>query len=146
MASFGWLWKNMTKGSLGLKDCRLPVFCGWGNLRKTMIRKFPRYMNLLAWHHYPLHAASYVSAEWPEEVNRMMSQATPNVLCVHAGLYSEFGITTGRTLERLGCEKSTLKISRSHFSHWDTWYMDPKHMEWMSQEVGEIADVLLFLM
>jgi proline iminopeptidase len=96
----------------------------------------PRYMELLGEHHYPFHVLRMSPAEWPEEVNRMMSQVNPNVYVYMQG-YSEFGITQGATLEGWDVKNQlknitvpTLVIGGTH----DT--MDPKHMEWMSQEVA----------
>jgi proline iminopeptidase len=73
--------------------------------------------------------------EWPEEINRMMGQVNPNVYVYMQG-YSEFGITSGASLEGWDVKNQlknitvpTLVIGGTH----DT--MDPKHMEWMSKEV-----------
>ncbi|WP_075350445.1 proline iminopeptidase-family hydrolase [Algoriphagus marinus] len=95
----------------------------------------PRYMELLGEHHYPQHVLRRPSAEWPEEINRMMGQVNPNVYVYMQG-YSEFGITSGASLEGWDVKDQlksitvpTLVIGGTH----DT--MDPKHMEWMSTEV-----------
>jgi proline iminopeptidase len=96
----------------------------------------PRYMELLGEHHYPQHVLRRPAAEWPEEINRMMSQVNPNVYVYMQG-YSEFGITPGASLKGWDIRNQlknitvpTLVVGATH----DT--MDPKHMEWMSKEVG----------
>ena len=58
----------------------------------------PRYMELLGEHHYPQHVLRMPPNEWPEEINRMMSQVNPNVYVFMQG-YSEFGITPGASLK-----------------------------------------------
>lgn len=96
----------------------------------------PRYMELLGKHHYPQHVLRRPPAEWPEEINRMMSQVNPNVYVFMQG-YSEFGITPGASLKGWDIKNQlkkitvpTLVVGATH----DT--MDPKHMEWMSKEVA----------
>lgn len=96
----------------------------------------PRYMELLGEHHYPQHVLRRPPAEWPEEINRMMSQVNPNVYVFMQG-YSEFGITPGASLKGWDIKNQlkkitvpTLVVGATH----DT--MDPKHMEWMSKEVA----------
>ena len=95
----------------------------------------PRYMELLGEHHYPQHVLRRPPAEWPEEINRMMSQVNPNVYVFMQG-YSEFGITPGASLKGWDVKNQlknitvpTLVVGATH----DT--MDPKHMEWMSKQV-----------
>jgi proline iminopeptidase len=96
----------------------------------------PRYMELLGEHHYPQHVLRMPPNEWPEEINRMMSQVNPNVYVYMQG-YSEFGITPGASLKGWNIKDQlknitvpTLVVGATH----DT--MDPKHMEWMSKEVA----------
>nr|MCU0400928.1 proline iminopeptidase-family hydrolase [Algoriphagus sp.] len=96
----------------------------------------PRYMELLGEHHYPQHVLRRPPNEWPEEINRMMSQVNPNVYVFMQG-YSEFGITPGASLKGWDIKNQlkkitvpTLVVGATH----DT--MDPKHMEWMSKEVA----------
>ncbi len=96
----------------------------------------PRYMELLSQHHYPQHVLRRPSNEWPEEINRMMSQVNPNVYVLMQG-YSEFGITPGASLKGWDIRNQlknitipTLVVGATH----DT--MDPKHMEWMSTQVA----------
>ena len=96
----------------------------------------PRYMELLMEHHYPQHVLRRPPNEWPEEINRMMSQVNPNVYVFMQG-YSEFGITSGASLKGWNIKNQlkniavpTLVVGATH----DT--MDPKHMEWMSKQVA----------
>lgn len=96
----------------------------------------PRYMELLGEHHYPQHVLRMPPKEWPEEINRMMSQVNPNVYVYMQG-YSEFGITPGASLKGWDIRNQlknitvpTLVVGSTH----DT--MDPKHMEWMSKQVS----------
>lgn len=96
----------------------------------------PRYMELLGEHHYPQHVLRRPPNEWPEEINRMMSQVNPNVYVFMQG-YSEFGITPGASLKGWDIKDQlkditvpTLVVGATH----DT--MDPKHMEWMSKQVA----------
>ena len=96
----------------------------------------PRYMELLMEHHYPQHVLRRPPNEWPEEINRMMSQVNPNVYVFMQG-YSEFGITPGASLKGWEIKNQlknitipTLVVGATH----DT--MDPKHMEWMSKQVA----------
>lgn len=96
----------------------------------------PRYMELLGEHHYPQHVLRRPPSEWPEEINRMMSQVNPNVYVFMQG-YSEFGITPGASLKGWDIKDQlkditvpTLVVGATH----DT--MDPKHMEWMSKQVA----------
>ena len=95
----------------------------------------PRYMELLSEHHYPQHVLRRPPNEWPEEINRMMSQVNPKVYVYMQG-YSEFGITPGASLKGWDIRDQlksitvpTLVVGATH----DT--MDPKHMEWMSKEM-----------
>lgn len=96
----------------------------------------PRYMELLMEHHYPQHVLRRPPNEWPEEINRMMSQVNPNVYVFMQG-YSEFGITSGASLKGWDIKDQlknitvpTLVVGATH----DT--MDPNHMEWMSKQVA----------
>jgi proline iminopeptidase len=74
------------------------VFTELMEIEKNNDFENPRYMELLGEHHYPYHVLRMPSAEWPEEVNRMMGQVNPNVYVYMQG-YSEFGITSGASLE-----------------------------------------------
>lgn len=111
------------------------VFAELMEIEKNNDFENPRYMELLGEHHYPQHVLRMPPGEWPEEINRMMGQVNPNVYVYMQG-YSEFGITSGASLEGWDVKDQlknisvpTLVIGGTH----DT--MDPKHMEWMSKEV-----------
>lgn len=111
------------------------VFAEVMEIEKNNDFENPRYMELLGEHHYPQHVLRRPPNEWPEEINRMMSQVNPNVYVFMQG-YSEFGITPGASLKGWDIRDQlknitvpTLVVGATH----DT--MDPKHMEWMSKEV-----------
>ncbi|SFN61677.1 proline iminopeptidase [Algoriphagus ornithinivorans] len=112
------------------------VFAEIMEIEKNMDFENPRYMELLEVHHYPQHVLRMPAGQWPEEINRMMTQVNPDVYIYMQG-YSEFGITPGASLEGWDVREKlktitvpTLVVGGSH----DT--MDPKHMEWMSKQVG----------
>lgn len=111
------------------------VFAELMEIEQNMDFENPRYMELLGEHHYPQHVLRMPPNEWPEEINRMMSDVNPNVYVYMQG-YSEFGITPGASLkgwdikdELKNITVPTLIVGATH----DT--MDPAHMEWMSTEV-----------
>jgi proline iminopeptidase len=111
------------------------VFSELMEIEKNNDFENPRYMELLGEHHYPLHVLRMPPGEWPEDINRMMSQINPNVYVYMQG-HSEFGITPGASLKGWDVKAKlkdinvpTLVIGGTH----DT--MDPKHLEWMSKEV-----------
>lgn len=95
----------------------------------------PRYGELLFEHYYPEHVLRMPPNEWPESILRTFKHLNPQVY-VHMQGHSEFGISGDATLkdwdvkERLNeLTVPTLVIGAEH----DT--MDPKHLEWMSNEV-----------
>lgn len=95
----------------------------------------PRYNELLFEHHYTEHILRMPLNEWPEAINRAFTHLNPEVYIYMQG-YSEFGITGDATLknwdvkDRLkNIKVPTLVIGATHDS------MDPKHMEWMAEEV-----------
>lgn len=95
----------------------------------------PRYMQLLAEHHYPFHVLRKPMNEWPVLAVKTMEHVNPNVYVFMQG-HSEFGITPGASLkgwdvkaELKNIAVPTLVIGATH----DT--MDPAHMEWMSKEL-----------
>ncbi len=111
------------------------VFAEIMEIEKNMDFENPRYMELLEVHHYPQHVLRMPAGQWPEEIDRMMTQVNPDVYIYMQG-YSEFGITPGASLEGWDVREKlktitvpTLVVGGSH----DT--MDPKHMEWMSKQV-----------
>ena len=96
----------------------------------------PRYAELLYQHFYTEHVLRMPLDQWPDPVNRAFAK-------INAGLYvtmqgpSEFGIVGNAKLRNWDRSKDlskitvpTLMIGGAH----DT--MDPKHMEWMGNEVG----------
>ena len=95
----------------------------------------PRYNELLFEHHYTEHVLRIPVEEWPEAINRSFKHLNPEVY-VHMQGYSEFGVTGDATLKDWDRTDDisritvpTLVIGSGH----DT--MDPKHMEWMANEV-----------
>jgi len=111
------------------------VFAEVMEIEKSGDFENPRYMELLGEYHYPQHVLRKPMDEWPEEITRMMSQVNPNVYVFMQG-HSEFGITPGASLEGWDVRDQlstitipTLVVGGEH----DT--MDPKHMEWMAQEI-----------
>ncbi len=93
----------------------------------------PRYMELLWPHFYTQHLLRLPLEQWPDAVNRSFAKMNQEVYVTMQGP-SEFGIS-GK-LENWDVSSRlpditvpTLTIGAAH----DT--MDPKHMEWMSQQV-----------
>jgi proline iminopeptidase len=93
----------------------------------------PRYMELLIPNFYTQHLLRMPPEQWPEPINRAFAHANRKVYVPMQGP-SEMG-ASGR-LEKWDRSKDlgqiavpTLTIGATH----DT--MDPKHMEWMSQQV-----------
>lgn len=102
----------------------------------------PKYEELVTTHYYTEHVLRMPLEEWPEPLNRAMKHLNPNIYIFMQG-YSEFGVTGNASLkgwdvsERLKeISVPTLVIGAAH----DT--MDPKYMEWMSNEIPN-ADFLL---
>lgn len=95
----------------------------------------PRYMELLMEHYYTEHLLRMPVDKWPQSVNLAFRHMNPEIYVYMQGP-SEFGITSEATLstwdisgELPGISVPTLVIGAG----FDT--MDPKHMEWMSEEV-----------
>jgi len=95
----------------------------------------PRYATLVQQHYYTKHVLRKPIAEWPEFINRGFKHLNPNIYIYMQG-YSEFGVTGNASLkgwdvsDRLPEIKvPTLMIGGKY----DT--MDPKYMEWMSEQV-----------
>ncbi|MEN9347830.1 MAG: hypothetical protein RLZZ77_1341 [Bacteroidota bacterium] len=93
----------------------------------------PRYMELLNPHFYQHHICRIPMDKWPEPMNRSFAQINSSLYVTMQGP-SEFGIA-GRLSnwdvsgQLKDIQKPTLVIGATH----DT--MDPKHMEWMSQQL-----------
>ena len=95
----------------------------------------PRYLELLINYHYTEHVLRMPVAEWPEVVNRMFKHLNQEVYVYMQG-HSEFGITGNATLKDWDIKSELSKITVPTLvigAKYDT--MDPKHMEWMSDEV-----------
>jgi proline iminopeptidase len=93
----------------------------------------PRYMELLTPHHYEKHIMRFPQAEWPEPAARSFKRLNYPIYLQMQGP-SELGaggnlVNWDRSADLGQITVPTLVIGATH----DT--MDPKHMEWMSQQV-----------
>lgn len=95
----------------------------------------PRYTELLMTHYYSKHALRLPLEEWPKSVELAFQHLNPKIYLYMQGP-SEFGMAGNATLknwdvsDRLKTINTpTLVIGATH----DT--MDPKHMEWMANEL-----------
>lgn len=93
----------------------------------------PRYMQLLMPAHYELHILRMPADQWPDPVQRAFKHLNPKVYVPMQGP-SELGasgklLEWDRTADLKNITVPTLTIGAAH----DT--MDPKHMEWMSQQL-----------
>lgn len=93
-----------------------------------------RYTDLLMEHHYVHHVLRLPAAEWPDPVNRSFAHVNPEIYVPMQGP-SELGASGklenwDRTGDLSRITVPTLVIGAAH----DT--MDPKHMEWMANEVA----------
>lgn len=93
----------------------------------------PRYMELLTKYFYTKHVLRMPPAQWPDPVNRAFKHANNQIYVLMQGP-SEFGASGrlekwDRTADLKNLKVPTLVIG----AQYDT--MDPKHMEWMSNEV-----------
>ena len=95
----------------------------------------PKYAELVMQYYYTEHVLRMPLEEWPEPVNRAFKHLNPNIYIFMQG-YSEFGVTGNASLKGWDVSNRlkeiavpTLVIGAAH----DT--MDPKYMEWMSNEV-----------
>jgi proline iminopeptidase len=95
----------------------------------------PKYEELVSTYYYTEHVLRMPLEEWPDPVNRTFKHYNSNIYVFMQG-YSEFGVTGNASLK--GWDVSdrlknlvvpTLVIGAAY----DT--MDPKYMEWMSNEV-----------
>jgi len=96
----------------------------------------PRYMELLMEHYYTEHLLRMPVDKWPQSVNLAFRHMNPEVYVYMQGP-SEFGMYGDATLKNWDVTQElpditvpTLVIGAGH----DT--MDPKHMEWMSEQVA----------
>ncbi len=95
----------------------------------------PRYMELLMEHYYTEHLLRMPVDQWPQSVNLAFRHMNPEIYVYMQGP-SEFGMYGDATLKHWDFTRDlpeikvpTLVIGAGH----DT--MDPKHMEWMSEQV-----------
>lgn len=95
----------------------------------------PRYMELLMEHYYTEHLLRMPVESWPQSVNMAFRHMNPEVYVYMQGP-SEFGITSDASLFDWDVSKELSTISIPTLvigANYDT--MDPKHLEWMSEEV-----------
>jgi proline iminopeptidase len=95
--------------------------------------KNPRYMELLIPSHYEKHLLRRPASEWPEPVNRAFAHLNEKIYIPMQGP-SELGasgklVKWDRSADLKSIRVPTLVIG----AQYDT--MDPKHMEWMSQQI-----------
>jgi proline iminopeptidase len=95
----------------------------------------PKYTDLLFKYYYTEHILRKPLDQWPESITRAFKHLNPNVYVYMQG-QSEFGITGQATLKNwdVTSRLKTLTIPTLAIgAKYDT--MDPKHMEWISNEV-----------
>ena len=95
----------------------------------------PRYSELIYTHYYPKHVLRMPLEDWPNPVNRALSNINYDMYLAMQGP-SEFGVvgnaklkTWDRKSDLINISVPTLAIGGAH----DT--MDPKQMEWIANEV-----------
>jgi len=93
----------------------------------------PRYMELLIPNHYQQHVLRMPWDEWPEALKRAFDHVNPKVYVPMQGP-SELG-ASGKLADwdRTGDLKKITVPTLTIGARYDT--MDPKHMEWMSQQL-----------
>jgi proline iminopeptidase len=95
----------------------------------------PRYNELLFTHFYPEHVLRLPLDEWPNPVNRAFANINPELYVTMQGP-SEFGVAGDAKIKNWDIRDQLSKISVPVLTiggAYDT--MDPKHMEWISNEV-----------
>jgi proline iminopeptidase len=95
----------------------------------------PKYTELVTTYYYPEHVIRMPIEEWPESINRTFNHLNPNIYIYMQG-YSEFGVTGNASLKGWDVSEKlkNLKVPTLTIgAKYDT--MDPKYMEWMSNEV-----------
>ena len=95
----------------------------------------PRYLELITEHYYTRHIIRLPQDEWPDPIVRGFNHLNPDVYVTMQGP-SEFGIKGDATLKNWDIKDRLHEISVPTLTigaEYDT--MDPKHMEWISQEV-----------
>ncbi|GGW34755.1 proline iminopeptidase-family hydrolase [Arenibacter certesii] len=95
----------------------------------------PRYTELIHTHYYPKHVLRMPLDEWPEEVNKAMSNINEDLYVTMQGP-SEFGVVGDAKLKNWDITTELSKITIPTLTiggEYDT--MDPKHMAWIATEV-----------
>lgn len=103
----------------------------------------PRYEELLMKYYYTQHILRKPLEEWPEVMNRGFSHLNPKIYIYMQG-YSEFGMTENATLKNWDVSNRLKEISVPTLvigGKYDT--MDPKYMEWMSNQVQHGRSLIL---
>lgn len=94
-----------------------------------------RYMELVVNHYYTRHILRMDPEKWPDPINRGFKHLNPDVYVTMQGP-SEFGVKGDATLKAWDVKDQLHKIKVPTLTigaEYDT--MDPKHMEWISNEV-----------
>lgn len=97
--------------------------------------KNPRYSELLNNHYYTQHVIRMPVDKWPKSVNLLFEHLNPNIYVFMQG-HSEFGMTGNASLKNwdVSARLKEIKVPTLVIgAKYDT--MDPKHMEWMANEV-----------
>ena len=95
----------------------------------------PRYNELLTNYYYTEHLIRMPVDQWPKSVNLLFEHLNPNIYIYMQGP-SEFGMAGDATLKEWDITDQLKDITVPTLvigAQYDT--MDPKHMEWMSNEV-----------
>lgn len=92
----------------------------------------PKYMGLLIPHFYNKHILTL--AEWPEPVNRSFAKVNSDLYVIMQGP-SEFGIAGKLTNWDVSKELKNIRIPTLVIGATNDT-MDPKYMEWMSQQIA----------
>lgn len=95
----------------------------------------PKYLELAMNYYYTEHILRMPLEEWPEPLNRAFKHLNSKIYVFMQG-YSEFGITSNASLKNWDVSERLKDISVPTLvigATYDT--MDPKYMEWMSNEV-----------
>ncbi|MEL7002446.1 MAG: proline iminopeptidase-family hydrolase, partial [Bacteroidota bacterium] len=96
----------------------------------------PEYSQLVFTHYYPEHVLRMPIEYWPDPVNRAFAKQNADLYLTMQGP-SEFGIVGDAKIKNWDRTKDLQKITVPTLTiggAYDT--MDPKHMEWMANEVG----------
>lgn len=94
-----------------------------------------RYMELVVNHYYTRHVIRMDPEKWPDPIKRGFKHLNPDVYVTMQGP-SEFGVKGDATLKAWDVKDQLHKIKVPTLTigaEYDT--MDPKHMEWISNEV-----------